>query len=162
VSRFAEGTSVPKARSAAHIEELLRRYGVTTYVQGQDDATIAVEFVAHERRIRFTVPMPSLDDPEISRTPTNRPRSPAARILALEAEERRLWRSLHLVLKAKLEATTSGVSSFEQEFLGHTVLPDNRTVAEAVGPRIDEAYRTGEVGAVMAALDRRPELGAGS
>ena len=50
-----------------------------------------------------------------------------------------------LVIKAKLEAVTAGISTIETEFLANIVLPDNTTAGEWMLPQIDRAYRTGEM-----------------
>jgi hypothetical protein len=39
----------------------------------------------------------------------------------------------------------AGITTFEEEFLPHTVLPSGRTVAEDVLPAIAHAYESGAV-----------------
>ena len=61
--------------------------------------------------------------------------------LALPASEqgkRSRWRALYLVVKAKLEAVSSGIVSMEDEFLAQTVMNDGETVwmAGAMMPMI--------------------------
>ncbi len=51
---------------------------------------------------------------------------------------------LVLVIKAKLEAIESDISTFEEEFLAYTLLPDKRTVLEFMEPQIQAAYLSGE------------------
>ena len=58
---------------------------------------------------------------------------------------RQRWRALLLVIKAKLEAVTAGISTIETEFLANIVLPDNTTAGEWMIPQIDQAYRTGQM-----------------
>ena len=50
-----------------------------------------------------------------------------------------------MVIKAKLEAVTAGISTIETEFLANIVLPDNTTAGEWMLPQIDQAYRTREM-----------------
>jgi response regulator RpfG family c-di-GMP phosphodiesterase len=52
-----------------------------------------------------------------------------------DAETRRRWRCLAMVIKAKLEVVASGISSFEEEFLAHVMLYDGRTVGGATPDR---------------------------
>jgi hypothetical protein len=66
---------------------------------------------------------------------------------------RQRWRALVLVLKAKLEAIESGISSFEDEFLAQTVLPDNTTVGGFMRPQLDRAYELGVMPSAMPALE---------
>ncbi len=58
---------------------------------------------------------------------------------------RQRWRALLLVIRAKLEAVTVGISTIETEFLANIVLPDNTTAGEWMLPQIDRAYRTDEM-----------------
>jgi hypothetical protein len=60
-----------------------------------------------------------------------------------EQSIRQKWRALLLVIKAKLEAIDSGISTFEEEFMAHIVLPNNLTIAENLLPKLGEAYKTG-------------------
>ena len=49
------------------------------------------------------------------------------------------------MIKAKLEAVESGIASFEDEFLAHTLLPSGATVSEWIQPQVAEAYETGRM-----------------
>jgi hypothetical protein len=53
------------------------------------------------------------------------------------------WRALALVIKAKLEAVESGITTFEEEFLAHIVLPDGTTLGQWAAPRLAHVYDTG-------------------
>lgn len=48
-------------------------------------------------------------------------------------------------MKAKLEATETGITSSEQEFLAHIVLPNDTTVGEYLLPQIEEAYLSSDM-----------------
>jgi hypothetical protein len=71
-----------------------------------------------------------------------------------EAEERRLWRALLLVLKAKFEAIDSGITTFDHEFLAHLVTSTGATVADAIAPQLDRALAAD--GGVALALPAGP------
>ncbi len=73
-----------------------------------------------------------------------RQRSPEAARQAWEQACRQRWRALVLVVKAKLEAVETGITTFEQEFMAHIVLPDGKTVGERVRGAIAQAYATGK------------------
>jgi len=60
-----------------------------------------------------------------------------------DAEVRRRWRALVLVVKGKLEAVESEIVTFEEEFLAHLVLPNGQTVGSEVRPMVAQAYETG-------------------
>lgn len=126
---YAARTSVPVERTRAEIERLV----VGTHKATQYVALIAttppramIQFTLHDRIVRLELPLPM--------TP-----STAAREQAYRAR----WRALLLVVKAKLEAVAAGVTTFEEEFLAHIVVPGGQTVGQWMRPQIAEAYRSG-------------------
>jgi hypothetical protein len=62
-----------------------------------------------------------------------------------DAATRQRWRALVLVLKAKLEAVASGISTVESEFLAGIVLPNGMTLGQAVLPRLSDAVSSGRL-----------------
>lgn len=147
--RYAAGTEVSSDRSRTEIERTLRRYGATQFLYGWTGRGATVGFTANGRSIRFELPMPDAADHEFTRTDTGRTRTETAAADAYEKAVRQRWRALALVVKAKLEAVSSGIVTFEDEFLGNTVLPGGATVADAVREHVAEAYATGRVPALM-------------
>lgn len=147
MATYAAQTNVPVSRSRDEIEKTLTRYGATGFAFAQEDARAMVGFVAHERTIRMIVPLPQLQ--EFSTTATGRSRTKKSQQDAYEQALRQRWRSLALIVKAKLQSVESGIVSFEQEFAVHMVLPDGTTVGDHVLPAIDTAYRTGQVGGLI-------------
>jgi putative ubiquitin-RnfH superfamily antitoxin RatB of RatAB toxin-antitoxin module len=131
--RFAETTKVPTAQSRGEIEKLLSKHKCQQFGTAVDylEMKARVQFTAHDRIVRFTVAMP---DPKKFRREQDHAQ-----------EERRIWRSLLLVIKAKLEAVETGIATFEQEFLANIVMPNGRTVAEIVLPQIAESYSSGRM-----------------
>lgn len=132
--RYAEGTDVPSVASRAEIERMLRRAGATAFSYAWDDdaRTERLEFVLDRRHIRFSIALPTVNDPTFNRTPTGKQRTAAAARAARDDEFKRRWRVLALLVKAKLTAITEDVSTVEREFLADLVLGDGRTVAEAI------------------------------
>ena len=60
-------------------------------------------------------------------------------------------------MKAKLEAVDAGISTFEDEFLSATLLPDGHTVGEWAQPQLEHAYSTGLMpGRMLLALPEGP------
>ncbi len=153
MTRYAAATTVSSDKSRTEIEKTLTRYGARQFVYGRDDdrRLAVIEFVTENRRIRLVLPVPDPKDREFTHTRHQWPqrRSASAASLAYEQAVRQRWRALLLIIKAKLEAVTSGVMTFENEFLPYTVLPDGRTVADTVYPAIARAYETGEVPALL-------------
>src|SRR5688500_1223649 len=121
---YAENTTVPVAKSRHEIETLLQKNGATQYITAVDwgESRAVVRFKMNNRIIRFDVPLPV---------------APAGRVTQLlktryDRQLRQRWRALLLVLKAKLEAIESDISSFDEEFMAHIVVPGtgDQTVAD--------------------------------
>ena len=144
-TRYAESTTVPSDRSRAEIEKTLTRYGATTFQYGWQQDRAAIGFVMSGRQIRFILPLPDRESADFTRTPTGKSRTSTAAEAAYEQAVRQRWRALALMVKAKLEAVASGIVTFEEEFLPHTVLPSGRTVAQEIMPAVESAYATGAV-----------------
>jgi hypothetical protein len=127
--RFAEATKVPVTKTRGEIESLLARHKCQQFGTAVDYLArkARVQFLAHDRIVRFVVTLP---DPSKFRPPVR-----------FEQEERRIWRSLLLVIKAKLESVASGIATFEEEFLAQIVMPNDQTVAELVIPHIAASYQ---------------------
>lgn len=151
---YAESTSVSPEKSQAEIAKLLLKYGANGFTYGWDGGFAQVAFRAHERVVRFTVPLPDPDERRFHIGPSGRTRTNPEG--AYDQEVRRRWRSMVLVIKAKLEAVSTGVTTFEDEFMAHIVLPDGRTVGDVVRERIEVAYKLGQ------AIDLLPGLPGGA
>jgi hypothetical protein len=144
MSPYAEKTSVPVERSRAEVEKTLLRYGATGFayswerreapnvrrISGQGPTIVReyvkIAFKFKERAIQIEVPMPH--EVEFGGLPER-----------AKAAQRQRWRALLLVLKAKLEAVESGISSLEAEFLANVLMSDGRTIGEVLVPRLSEA-----------------------
>lgn len=139
MSKYAEGTSVPAERSRAEVESILKRYGADQFASGWMDNKAVVTFRAKGRYIRIEIPMPI---PGVTRGGS---RNYVMSQNQREQETRRRWRAIVLYVKAKLESVDSEIVSFEEAFMAHIVLPDRRTVAQAMIPQIDAAYSSGKM-----------------
>jgi hypothetical protein len=124
---YADRTTVPVEKTKTEIETTLARYGATrfAYFVGPDDAVIIFE--AHDRRLRFNLPLEEGTNAKAERL------------------RRQRWRALLLCIKAKLESVASNIETFEEAFLAHVVMPDNRTVYEHTAPRIAQVAKGGEL-----------------
>lgn len=144
--RYAQYTDVSSDRSKAEIENLLLRYGADQFVSGWDNQCARIGFRIRDRHVRFVLPLPKKDDPRFKKTPTGRvARNPDQWLSKWEQDCRQRWRALALVIKAKLEAVESNITTFEDEFMAHIVMPNGKTVAEMIGPAIDSAYKSGKM-----------------
>jgi hypothetical protein len=144
--RYARDTTVGQEQSRAEIERTLTRYGADQFMYAWQTGTAVVGFRMHGRMVRFLLPLPDPQDPAFTQyrqgNTTYLRVENAAREL-YEKEARRRWRALALVVKAKLEAVETGITTFEDEFLAHIVLPDGRRVGEWMKPQVERAYLTG-------------------
>lgn len=149
---YAQGTEVSPERSQQEIASTIRKYGADGFVSGWQGNQAMVEFMAHERRVRFIIELPSVAS-DFKTTPAGKLRPQSSWKPAMEAEIRRRWRALALVIKAKLEVVESGITEFESEFLANIVMPDGRTVAQHVVPRVAAAYELGKVDGNLLAIE---------
>ncbi len=140
---YAANTDVSSDRSRSEIERTLIRYGATSFSYGWEGGRAAIQFVKDGKRIRFTLPLPDRNDREFTHH-SRGARTASAAESAYEQASRQRWRALALVVKAKLEAVEAGITTFEEEFLAHLVLPSGTSVFDSVAPAIELAYATGD------------------
>lgn len=155
MTKFAENTSVPVERSRSEIERTLERYGASAFGYATRDGLAMIEFTIADRHVKFILELPS----RTSRVFTHHSRgarSPAGALEAWEQSCRQRWRALALVVKAKLEATEAGISTIEQEFLAHIVLPSGRTVWEETHAAIAQQYELGMPASLLALPEAHP------
>lgn len=141
---FAKGTVVSVEKSRAEIETTLRRYGATAFISGYEGPCALLGFEAKGRRLRFILPMPQATDKNLRHNGRGRLLSPTDIDKNVKAEERRRFRALCLVIKAKLEAVESGIETFENAFLANIVVPGtSTTIGDWAAPQIARAYDEG-------------------
>lgn len=146
MSRYAEGTSVSPEKSRMEIEQTLTRYGADQFMYGWQEEGAMVAFRADGRHVKFLIQLPDKTADQFTLTPSQKKRRSAdAAFAAWQQACRQRWRALALVIKAKLEAVEAGISTFEQEFLAQTMLPDGTTVGQWILPQVAKAYDTGRM-----------------
>lgn len=59
----------------------------------------------------------------------------------------------HYIIKAKLEAIDSGISTVEYEFFYDFVLPNGQTLGEYMAPQVASAYDDGIMPPLLPMLD---------
>ena len=144
MSAYAKGTTVPVARTLDELQRVLRARGVERFVHDQQDHLAQVLFIRQGRGYRLGLPLPDPRSPEFTRTPARGKRRNEAEARAhYDAEVRRRYRALLLLVKARLEAVDTGITTFETEFLHAVVLPGGATIAEHIAPQLDDADALG-------------------
>ena len=154
MAKFAEGTEVSVEKSRAEIEALIIRYGATSTAFMNGPGRALIMFEAKGRRIVFELPLPDAADKKFERDGRGSCRTPERRMQAWEQACRQRWRALALVIKAKLEAVESGITTFEDEFLAHIIMPDGMTVGAHIKPGIERAYATNSMVPLLPAPTR--------
>lgn len=145
---YAENTTVPVERSIGEIIALIKKAGAVKIQQSEDIDAAQIAFWLHDRLMRFTVKMPTLEQmPKVngrhqSLTAKQRNDMAAARC-------RQKARALLLVIKAKLESVESGVETIEQAFLANVVMADGLTVYERIAAPLTAEYESGVVAPLM-------------
>jgi len=131
---FAANTSVAPERSQAEIRKLIAKYRATDFAIGETGNKAVVMFQMNDRRVKFSFDIPI----------QGKWREPKKNYIgsekSVEQEIRRLWRCLLLSIKSKLECVESKISTFEEEFLSHIVVPGGRTMGEIAIPQLKESY----------------------
>jgi hypothetical protein len=143
---YAQGTDVPVERSRAELERLLTGRGGRNLVVGvHDDAgVLMVQCDVQGRRLRLVLPVPTPEQYRHDRA--GRQRTAAATAKAVEAEMRRRWRALLLVVKGRFEAIDTGIEDFDTAWMPYLVLPETgETVGQYLRPQIDAAYTHGRL-----------------
>lgn len=128
MTKYAATTKVSVEKTKQEIERILTRFGATKFMTSVDREKneAQIMFNAQSRWVRLTIGLP-----EYGTT-------------GAEQEERRRWRSLGALLKAKLVAVDDGISEFEQEFYGDVVLSNGETVYERTRQATQIEYESGK------------------
>ena len=150
MTRYAENTTVSVEKSRAEIERILQRYGCEEFAYRTNRRAAQIAFKMEERMIRFDLELPNPED--FRKTPKGRKRRDDTKVYeAWEQACRQRWRAFALVIKAKLEAVDTGITTFDVEFLSHMVVPGGRVFHEVALPQIEAAYKTGELPPLLTA-----------
>lgn len=144
---YAAKTTVPAEKSRQEIEKLLRRFGAEGfgYASERDRAQLMFRIRSSSPEItlliRMTIPLPDESSRLITHDGRGMRRSESQRRDALDQWTRQRWRAILLIVKAKLEAVATGISTVEREFLPDVVDPSSgRTVEESVLPALSSNY----------------------
>ena len=164
MSLYASDTSVSTDRSKAEIERLVQRYGAESFGTGWDveHCRALIAFRAHGKNIQFMLEIPKPED--FATSPAGRSRNTSAMQAHCEQEHRRRWRSLGLLIKAKLDAVASGITVFEEEFLAHIVVPGSKgkTVGQLMLPQLEASFKSGKLPPLLPGLGETSAAGSGA
>lgn len=139
--RYATATRVSCERTKAEIEKILARYGAQQFVYATKPEAALVGFIAHGKQIQFHLPLPKKNLNEFILTPSGRhERHPEDALKAWEQACRARWRALSNSIKMKLEAVEIGITTFEEEFMAHILIPGKGLAGKVLLPKINAIY----------------------
>lgn len=150
--RYAQKTMVSVERSKGEIERLLIRYGADQFQSGWRENEAAIKFRISGKFVKFILPLPNKNKESYFKTPSGYDREVSPEKLAQlwEQDCRQAWRALTLIVKAKLEAVEANITTFEEEFYAHIVLPNGKTVFENTHKQVSLAYESGKMENLLA------------
>jgi hypothetical protein len=138
--RYAAGTRVEVNRSRDELESLLDRIGADSVATMRDSAAAAVAFRLTGRN--YVLRLPFLTEEEI-RKRRRVTKGQMASAMAQSSRER--WRALLLLVKAKIVAIDTGVTTPEAEFLAHAMLPTGQTLGEHLSEHPEQLTTSGRL-----------------
>lgn len=140
---YAKETTVPWKKSKQEIEDLIEKRGGLTSGTVTTPELVVIAFEMCDRRIRFNLPLPKMEDFALNDSGRRRPASQVKP--AYEKELRRRWRSLLLTIKSKFVSVEDGIEVFESAFMAQIVMPNNQTIEEWATPQIQQMYLSGKM-----------------
>lgn len=150
---YANKTETSSEKSRIDIEKNLKRYGARNFMYATQDNRAGIMFECNGKRVKFILVLPNQGARQFTHTPTGQPRAAHTQEKEWEQACRSKWRSLNMIIHAKLEAVKSGITVFDEEFLPYIVLPNSQTVAELMLPRIEHAYQHNTMPALIPMLE---------
>ena len=142
---YAEGTNVPVERSEAEIKRVLQKYGSEKIGIMSEPTKATIYFSVKGRDVQLVIPLVRKGDPFPGK------KGYVWNEKSAEAETRRRWRVMVLTLKAMLEAIDSGITTFDQVFLAHVVIPGTgRTIGDEIVPKLPELCEGASLRALLA------------
>ena len=144
---YASSTTVSPEKSRMEIEQMLFKFGASEFGVLTKPNSGAVGFVVHGIRIMIEIPLPSRDSFKEykDRHGYRKFREPAAQQREYEQAVRSRWRSLCLLIKAKMVGIQEGATTFEVEFLPYMITANGQTFGERMLPRIAAARGGGQL-----------------
>ncbi len=122
MAKYAQGTTTTIATSQEEIRKLVVRFGATKFGTFEDEHGQTVMFQTSDIPYKITLPI----NKQLS-----------------SAEQKRRWRVLVAIVKAKMVAVEEEVSTFEREFIGNVVLLGGQTVADTYSKSLPEVASGG-------------------
>ena len=122
---YAKGTKVPVSRSRDELERILEKVGADAiaFMRDVDQAKVAFRITGRHYVIQL-----------------NHPDGAGA-----EQVQRERWRQLVLLVKAKMVAIATGITTPEAEFLAHAMLPSGETLGQHLRQHPEQLTTSGQL-----------------
>lgn len=143
MSKYASKTEVSTDRSRDEIERTLRRYGATGFMYGWTEKGAVIGFQIKDKQYKAALRIPKEDEFIRNARGARRPQKQVKPVF--ERAKKQRFRALALVIKAKLEAVESDISTVEIEFMPWMVLPNGQTVGQWMMPQLEAIYQSGKM-----------------
>jgi len=121
----------------------LTRYGATGFMYGWTEKGAMIGFQIKDKQYKVNVRLPKEDEYKKNAGGASRPKDQVKP--AFERAKKQRFRALALVIKAKLEAVESEISTVEIEFMPWMVLPNGETVGQWMMPQLEAIYSSGKM-----------------
>lgn len=147
--RYAATTDVPVDRTRNQIEGLLTAHGAKAFGYATENGRAMIRFnILRDDgsgiiAVQMVLNLPDPKAEEFTLSPTGKTRDRDAALKSWEQACRASWRALHLVIKAKLEAVSLGISTIEREFMPDVLTKSGQTIGELVAAQ-REGLMSGE------------------
>lgn len=135
--KYAADTSVPVGRSQDQLRQLVLDRGASGWALGEDEGRAIIQFRLAGRVLRFRI--------HLMQKPSDLEAKRGVKPHRVDAkEERRLWRSLYMAVKAKLVIAEDGIEAFDEVFLANIVTPEGDTIGERLAAQIPAMLSEGK------------------
>jgi hypothetical protein len=148
VSRYAEKTSVSVENSRGEIERTLSGTALPPLPTAGTRSARSLSSITKTARSGSFFPCRTAR-PESSRIPQAEV-TVALTPMHTRPGSRRAGNGCGLAIKAKLEAVAAGITTFEDEFRAHIVLPDGSTFGLWARPQIAKVYEDNTMPSLLA------------
>lgn len=135
---FAKKTKCSVGRTQDEIRKTLAKHSASAFAFAESIEMAQVQFELKNRRIKMSIPLDVKNKTKNSKGYLMDEKS-------VEQSTRTKWRCLLLSIKAKLESIENKITSFDQEFMAHIVLPNGTTVGDLVIPEIEYSYQNNKM-----------------
>lgn len=132
MSNYAKNANVSVEQTQLEIQKLLQKNGATKF--GIDFTSNTLLFELKQKSIKLIVPLPSISDFEFTLAHIKRQQYQIEKVYEQAIKQR--WRALLLIVKAKMEAISSRITTIEQEFLPSILLPNGQTLSQYIIPQL--------------------------